>query len=142
MGGLAGLERQLEPVDPQKQEYDNMRLLKLGLELERLQKGKPTEYQKAAASVDEAIAAGNISVEDRNKFILRDLGWQAKEGEDVGSFVTEFLSEQGIESGGKPAQKEPSKGSEPTLVKTQEEYDKLAKGTRYVDAEGNIATKK
>ena len=47
-----------------------------------MQQEKPTEYQEAAAEVDEAIAAGSIKPEDRNKFILRDLGWQAKEGED------------------------------------------------------------
>ena len=82
MGGVAGLEQSLQPVDAQKQQYDAMRVYKLGLEIEKMQKEKPTEYQKAAAEVDEAIAAGSIKPEDRNKFILRDLGWQAKEGED------------------------------------------------------------
>ena len=136
MGGVAGLEQILQPVDvdPQQQQYDEMRLYKLGLEIEKMQKEKPTEYQKAAAAVDEAIAAGNIEVQDRNKFILRDLGWQAKEGEYSQAFVdyiNNLKPSDGAESGG-----------EPTLVKTQEEYDNLAKGTRYIDADGNIATKK
>jgi hypothetical protein len=134
MGGVAGLEQSLQPVDAQKQKYDAMRVYKLGLEIEKMQQEKPTEYQKAAAAVDEAIAAGNIEVQDRNKFILRDLGWQAKEGEhsqDFVDYINNLKPSDGAESGG-----------EPTLVKTQEEYDNLAKGTRYIDADGNIATKK
>ena len=82
MGGVAGLEQSLQPVDAQQQQYDAMRLYKLGLEIDKMQQEKPSEYQEAAAGVDEAIAAGSIKPEDRNKFILRDLGWQAKEGED------------------------------------------------------------
>ncbi len=134
MGGVAGLEQILQPVDAQQQQYDEMRLYKLGLEIEKMQKEKPTEYQRAAAAVDEAIAAGNIEVQDRNKFILRDLGWQAKEGEYSQAFV-DYINNL------KPSDDAES-GGEPTLVKTQEEYDNLAKGTRYIDADGNIATKK
>jgi len=130
MGGVAGLEQSLQPVDAQKQQYDAMRLYKLGLEIDKMQQEKPSEYQEAAAGVDEAIAAGSIKPEDRNKFILRDLGWQAKEGEDSSALMA-FIYGDGAESGG-----------EPILVKTQEEYDNLAKGTRYIDADGNIATKK
>lgn len=130
MGGVAGLEQSLQPVDAQKQQYDAMRLYKLGLEIDKMQQEKPSEYQEAAAGVDEAIAAGSIKPEDRNKFILRDLGWQAKEGEDSSDLMS-IIYGDGAESGG-----------EPTLVKTQEEYDNLAKGTRYIDADGNIATKK
>ena len=88
MGGVAGLEQSLQPVDAQKQQYDEMRRYKLGLEIGKMQKEKPTEYQKAAAEVDEAIAAGSIKPEDRNKFILRDLGWQAKEGEDSSDLMS------------------------------------------------------
>ncbi len=104
MGGVAGLEQSLQPVDAQQQQYDEMRLYKLGLEIEKMQKEKPTEYQKAAAAVDEAIAAGNIEVQDRNKFILRDLGWQAKEGEYSQAFVdyiNNLKPSDGAESGGK-----------------------------------------
>ena len=100
MGGVAGLEQILQPVDAQQQQYDEMRLYKLGLEIEKMQKEKPTEYQEAAAGVDEAIAAGSIKPEDRNKFILRDLGWQAKEGEDS-SAIMDFIYRDGAESGGK-----------------------------------------
>jgi len=130
MGGVAGLEQSLQPVDAQQQQYDAMRLYKLGLEIDKMQQEKPSEYQGAAAGVDEAIAAGSIKPEDRNKFILRDLGWQAKGGEDSSDLMS-IIYGDGAESGG-----------EPTLVKTQEEYDNLAKGTRYIDADGNIATKK
>ena len=130
MGGVAGLEQSLQPVDAQKQQYDAMRVYKLGLEIDKMQQEKPSEYQESAAEVDEAIAAGSIKPKDRNKFILRDLGWQAKEGEDSSALMN-FIYRDGGESGG-----------EPTLVKTQEEYDNLAKGTRYIDADGNIATKK
>jgi hypothetical protein len=104
MGGVAGLEQSLQPVDAQKQQYDEMRLYKLGLEIEKMQKEKPTEYQKAAAAVDEAIAAGNIEVQDRNKFILRDLGWQAREGEysqDFVNYINNLKPSDGAESGGK-----------------------------------------
>ena len=130
MGGVAGLEQSLQPVDAQKQQYDAMRVYKLGLEIDKMQQEKPSEYQESAAEVDEAIAAGSIKPEDRNKFILRDLGWQAKGGEDSSDLMS-IIYGDGAESGG-----------EPTLVKTQEEYDNLAKGTRYIDADGNIATKK
>jgi len=130
MGGVAGLEQILQPVDAQKQQYDAMRVYKLGLEIDKMQQEKPSEYQESAAEVDEAIAAGSIKPEDRNKFILRDLGWQAKGGEDSSDLMS-IIYGDGAESGG-----------EPTLVKTQEEYDNLAKGTRYIDADGNIATKK
>jgi len=88
MGGVAGLERSLQPVDAQKQQYDAMRVYKLGLEIDKMQQEKPSEYQEAAAEVDEAIAAGSIKPEDRNKFILRDLGWQAKEGEDSSDLMS------------------------------------------------------
>jgi hypothetical protein len=88
MGGIAGLEQSLQPVDAQKQQYDAMRLYKLGLEIDKMQQEKPSEYQEAAAGVDEAIAAGSIKPEDRNKFILRDLGWQAKEGEDSSDLMS------------------------------------------------------
>ena len=130
MGGVAGLEQSLQPVDAQKQQYDAMRVYKLGLEIDKMQQEKPSEYQESAAEVDEAIAAGSIKPEDRNKFILRDLGWQAKGGEDSSDLMS-IIYGDGAESRG-----------EPTLVKTQEEYDNLAKGTRYIDADGNIATKK
>jgi len=130
MGGVAGLEQSLQPVDAQKQQYDAMRAYKLGLEIDKMQQEKPSEYQESAAEVDEAIAAGSIKPEDRNKFILRDLGWQAKEGEDSSEFMR-YVYGDATGSGG-----------EPTLVKTQKEYDNLAKGTRYIDADGNIATKK
>ena len=83
-----------------KQQYDEMRLYKLGLEIEKMQREKPSEYQEAAAGVDEAIAAGSIKPEDRNKFILRELGWQAKEGEDS-SGITSLIYGDGAESGGK-----------------------------------------
>ena len=134
MGGVAGLEQSLQPVDVQQQQYDEMRLYKLGLEIERMQREKPTEYQSAAAAVDEAIAAGNIPLEDRNKFILRDLGWQAKEGESSNDFV-DYVNNLKPSNGAKS-------GGDPVLVKTQEEYNNLAKGTRYTDEDGNIATKK
>jgi len=88
MGGVAGLEQSLQPVDAQKQQYDAMRVYKLGLEIDKMQQEKPSEYQEAAAGVDEAIAAGSIKPEDRNKFILRDLGWQAKEGEDSSDLMS------------------------------------------------------
>jgi len=88
MGGVAGLEQSLQPVDAQKQQYDAMRVYKLGLEIDKMQQEKPSEYQEAAAEVDEAIAAGSIKPEDRNKFILRDLGWQAKEGEDSSDLMS------------------------------------------------------
>jgi len=65
-----------------------MRVYKLGLEIDKMQQEKPSEYQEAAAEVDEAIAAGSIKPEDRNKFILRDLGWQAKEGEDSSDLMS------------------------------------------------------
>ena len=88
MGGVAGLEQSLQPVDAQKQQYDAMRVYKLGLEIDKMQQEKPSEYQESAAEVDEAIAAGSIKPEDRNKFILRDLGWQAKEGEDSSDLMS------------------------------------------------------
>jgi hypothetical protein len=88
MGGVAGLEQILQPVDAQKQQYDAMRAYKLGLEIDKMQQEKPSEYQESAAEVDEAIAAGSIKPEDRNKFILRDLGWQAKEGEDSSDLMS------------------------------------------------------
>jgi len=88
MGGVAGLEQSLQPVDAQKQQYDAMRAYKLGLEIDKMQQEKPSEYQESAAEVDEAIAAGSIKPEDRNKFILRDLGWQAKEGEDSSEMMS------------------------------------------------------
>ena len=100
MGGAAGLEQSLQPVDAQQQQYDEMRLYKLGLEIEKMQKEKPTEYQEAAAGVDEAIAAGSIKPKDRNKFILRDLGWQAKEGQDSSALMN-FIYRDDAESGGK-----------------------------------------
>ena len=130
MGGVAGLEQSLQPVDAQKQQYDAMRVYKLGLEIDKMQQEKPSEYQESAAEVDEAIAAGSIKPEDRNKFILRDLGWQAKGGEDSSDLMSIIYGDA------------TGSGGEPTLVKTQEEYDNLAKGTRYIDADGNIATKK
>ena len=130
MGGVAGLEKSLQPVDAQKQQYDAMRVYKLGLEIDKMQQEKPSEYQESAAEVDEAIAAGSIKPEDRNKFILRDLGWQAKGGEDSSDLMS-IIYGDGSKSGG-----------EPVLVKTQEEYNNLAKGTRYTDEDGNIATKK
>jgi len=130
MGGVAGLEQSLQPVDAQKQQYDAMRAYKLGLEIDKMQQEKPSEYQESAAEVDEAIAAGSIKPEDRNKFILRDLGWQAKGGEDSSDLMSIIYGDA------------TGSGGEPTLVKTQEEYDNLAKGTRYIDADGNIATKK
>jgi len=88
MGGVAGLEQSLQPVDAQKQQYDAMRVYKLGLEIDKMQQEKPSEYQESAAEVDEAIAAGSIKPEDRNKFILRDLGWQAKGGEDSSDLMS------------------------------------------------------
>jgi len=130
MGGVAGLEQSLQPVDAQQQQYDAMRLYKLGLEIDKMQQEKPSEYQEAAAGVDEAIAAGSIKPEDRNKFILRDLGWQAKEGEDSSDLMSIIYGDSS------------KSGGEPVLVKTQEEYNNLAKGTRYTDEDGNIATKK
>ena len=130
MGGVAGLEQSLQPVDAQQQQYDAMRLYKLGLEIDKMQQEKPSEYQEAAAGVDEAIAAGSIKPEDRNKFILRDLGWQAKEGEDSSDLMSIIYGDSS------------KSGGEPVLVKTQEEYENLAKGTRYTDEDGNIATKK
>ena len=130
MGGVAGLEQSLQPVDAQQQQYDAMRLYKLGLEIDKMQQEKPSEYQEAAAGVDEAIAAGSIKPEDRNKFILRDLGWQAKEGEDSSDLMGIIYGDSS------------KSGGEPVLVKTQEEYNNLAKGTRYTDEDGNIATKK
>jgi hypothetical protein len=130
MGGVAGLEQSLQPVDAQQQQYDAMRLYKLGLEIDKMQQEKPSEYQEAAAGVDEAIAAGSIKPEDRNKFILRDLGWQAKEGEDSSGLMGLIYGDSS------------KSGGEPVLVKTQEEYENLAKGTRYTDEDGNIATKK
>jgi len=100
MGGVAGLEQSLQPVDAQKQQYDAMRVYKLGLEIDKMQQEKPSEYQESAAEVDEAIAAGSIKPEDRNKFILRDLGWQAKGGEDSSDLMS-IIYGDGAESGGK-----------------------------------------
>ena len=100
MGGVAGLEQSLQPVDAQKQQYDAMRAYKLGLEIDKMQQEKPSEYQESAAEVDEAIAAGSIKPEDRNKFILRDLGWQAKGGEDSSDLMS-IIYGDGAESGGK-----------------------------------------
>jgi hypothetical protein len=130
MGGVAGLEKSLQPVDAQRQQYDAMRIYKLGLEIDKMQQEKPSEYQESAAEVDEAIAAGSIKPEDRNKFILRDLGWQAKGGEDSSDLMSIIYGDSS------------QPGGEPVLVKTQEEYNNLAKGTRYTDEDGNIATKK
>ena len=107
MGGVAGLEQSLQPVDAQQQQYDAMRLYKLGLEIDKMQQEKPSEYQEAAAGVDEAIAAGSIKPEDRNKFILRDLGWQAKEGEDSSDLMSIIYGDSS------------KSGGEPVLVKTQ-----------------------
>lgn len=101
MGGVAGLEQSLRPVDAQQQQYDAMRLYKLGLEIDKMQQEKPSEYQEAAAGVDEAIAAGSIKPEDRNKFILRELGWQAKEGEDSSDLMGIIYGDSS-KSGGEP----------------------------------------
>ena len=81
MGGVAGLEQILQPVDvdPQQQQYDEMRLYKLGLEIEKMQKEKPTEYQEAAAAVDEAISAGDITPGKRSNAILSKLGYDLEE---------------------------------------------------------------
>ena len=81
MGGVAGLEQSLQPVDvdPQQQQYDEMRLYKLGLEIEKMQKEKPTEYQEAAAAVDEAISAGDITPGKRSNAILSKLGYDLEE---------------------------------------------------------------
>jgi len=119
MGGVAGLEQSLQPVDAQKQQYDAMRVYKLGLEIDKMQQKKPSEYQEAAAGVDEAIAAGSIKPEDRNKFILRDLGWQAKEGEDSSDLMSIIYGDNS------------KLGGEPSVVTTQEDYENLAPGTRY-----------
>jgi hypothetical protein len=119
MGGVAGLEQSLQPVDAQKQQYDAMRVYKLGLEIDKMQQEKPSEYQEAAAGVDEAIAAGSIKPEDRNKFILRDLGWQAKEGEDSSGLMSIIYGDSS------------KSGGELSVVTTQEDYENLASGTRY-----------
>ena len=79
MGGVAGLEQSLQPVDAQQQQYDEMRLYKLGLEIEKMQKEKPTEYQEAAAAVDEAISAGDITPGKRSNAILSKLGYDLEE---------------------------------------------------------------
>ena len=66
MGGVAGYERSKESVDPQKQEYDALRIEKLGLEISDLRKGEPSEVAQAESQADQMGLTG----EDRQSFII------------------------------------------------------------------------
>jgi hypothetical protein len=81
MGGVAGLEQSLQPVDvdPQQQQYDAMRIQKLGLELDRLQQEEPDKYTAAESEVDGLITAGIITPDKRRDAILRRMGYDPEE---------------------------------------------------------------
>lgn len=79
MGGVAGLEQSLQPVDAQQQQYDAMRLQKLGLELDRLQQEDPDKYTTATSEVDGLIAAGIITPDKRSDAILSKMGYDPEE---------------------------------------------------------------
>jgi hypothetical protein len=81
MGGVAGLEQILQPVeiDPQQQQYDAMRIQKLGLELDRLQQAEPDKHTVATSEVDSLIAADIIPPGKRNDAILRRMGYDPEE---------------------------------------------------------------
>ena len=81
MGGVAGLEKILQPVDidAQQQQYDAMRLQKLGLELDRLQQEEPDKHTVAASEVGSLISAGRIPPDKRNDAILRRMGYDPEE---------------------------------------------------------------
>ena len=79
MGGVAGLEQSLQPVDAQQQQYDAMRIQKLGLELDRLQQEEPDKHTVATSEVDSLIAADIIPPNKRNDAILRRMGYDPEE---------------------------------------------------------------
>jgi len=81
MGGVAGLEQILQPVDvdPQQQQYDAMRIQKLGLELDRLQQEEPDKYTAAESEVDGLITAGIITPDKRRDAILSKMGYDPEE---------------------------------------------------------------
>jgi len=81
MGGVAGLEKILQPVDidAQQQQYDAMRIQKLGLELDRLQQEEPDKHTVAASEVGSLISAGRIPPDKRNDAILRRMGYDPEE---------------------------------------------------------------
>ena len=79
MGGVAGLEQILQPVDAQQQQYDAMRIQKLGLELDRLQQEEPDKYTAAESEVDGLITAGIITPDKRRDAILSKMGYDPEE---------------------------------------------------------------
>ena len=79
MGGVAGLEQILQPVDAQQQQYDAMRIQKLGLELDRLQQEEPDKYTAAESEVDGLITAGIITPDKRRDAILSKMGYDLEE---------------------------------------------------------------
>jgi len=90
MGGVAGLEQSLQPVDAQQQQYDAMRIQKLGLELDRLQQEEPDKYTAAESEVDGLITAGIITPDKRRDAILSRMGYDPEE----------LLGVEGFDNGG------------------------------------------
>jgi hypothetical protein len=123
MGGVAGYEESNKSTQ-QKQE-DELQNRYTQARLSEFEKQDPSAYETAQSTVDDFIANGGGDKGKRSQYIAQILGLAPKDkGKNpVDSFVT-----GGIDS------------DLPTVL-TEADFAKLKSGDRYIDSQGNRATK-
>jgi hypothetical protein len=129
MGGVAGYEESNKT--PQQKQEDALQERYTKAQLARLEKDDPTNYGTASSTVDAGIADGTIPEGKRDEYILSLLGLGPKKGSNT--TVDDYLKGQN----GYPS----SNDSNLPTVLTDQDFADLPSGARYIDSQGNRATK-
>jgi hypothetical protein len=129
MGGVAGYEESNKT--PQQKQEDALQERYTKAQLARLEKDDPTNYGTASSTVDAGIADGTIPEGKRDEYILSLLGLGPKKGSNT--TVDDYLNGQN----GYPS----SNDSNLPTVLTDQDFADLPSGARYIDSQGNRATK-
>ena len=129
MGGVAGYEESNKT--PQQKQEDALQERYTKAQLARLEKDDPTNYDTASSTVDAGIADGTIPKDKRDEYILSLLGLGPKKGSNT--TVDDYLNGQN---------RYPSYNNSnlPTVL-TDQDFADLPSGARYIDSQGNRATK-
>jgi hypothetical protein len=126
MGGVAGYEESRK--SPQQKQEDALQARYTEAQIARYQESDPTKYEDASSTVDNFIANGGGDPNKRTQYIASLLGLAPKEtGKNN---VAEYLK-------GSPLSND---GDLPTVL-TDQDFAGLPSGARYIDSQGNRATK-
>lgn len=123
MGGIAGYEESSK--SPQQKQEDELQNRYTQARLSEFEKQDPSAYETAQSTVDDFIANGGGDKGKRSQYIAQILGLapKGKGKKPVDSFIS-----GGIDS------------DLPTVL-TEADFAKLKSGDRYIDSQGNRATK-